>query len=203
MIFNSYWFITAVILFFIIFALVRKPNLRKYLLLTFCIIFHGHFAGKAGVLPILIVGMVVFFCGLSKNRKALIFGIVLSATSLLWYKYTLFFTREIISYLNIDIGKQATLWAIDKLPSSPPLAISFFAFEFVHYQVDVYKGSKPMRNLVDFWSFALFFPSLLAGPIKRYEQFIPALNEGLSQVNKSDVAIGLQRIAVGFFKKII
>ena len=61
----------------------------------------------------------------------------------------------------------------ETLPEAPPLAISFFTFEFVHYLVDRRRGTFPIRKPVDFILFAIFFPTLVAGPIKRYEQFLP------------------------------
>ena len=46
-----------------------------------------------------------------------------------------------------------------------------FVFEFVHYIADVYKGSKPTKSFMEFAAFASFFPSQIAGPIKRYQDF--------------------------------
>ena len=56
-----------------------------------------------------------------------------------------------------------------------PLGISFFVFEFIHYVVDVYKGSKPIKSFWDFALFASFFPTQIAGPIKRYQDFMPQI----------------------------
>jgi alginate O-acetyltransferase complex protein AlgI len=51
------------------------------------------------------------------------------------------------------------------LPAIPPLAISFFTFEFVHYLIEVRRGAPPLRDPLDLALFAIFFPSLAAGPI--------------------------------------
>ncbi|MFI5274713.1 MAG: hypothetical protein ACHQ4H_16905, partial [Ktedonobacterales bacterium] len=53
-----------------------------------------------------------------------------------------------------------------------PLGISFFTFEFIHYVVEVYKGHEPITNPVDFALFAAFFPTQIAGPIKRFPDFM-------------------------------
>ena len=68
----------------------------------------------------------------------------------------------------------------ETLPEAPPLAISFFTFEFVHYLVDRRRGTFPIRKPVDFILFAIFFPTLVAGPIKRYKQFLPSLRAGVA-----------------------
>jgi alginate O-acetyltransferase complex protein AlgI len=89
------------------------------------------------------------------------------------------------------------------LPAAPPLAISFFTFEFVHYLYDVRKGRMRITSPVDFALFTVFFPSLVAGPIKRCGDFLPSLHRAVEAVCWSDVAIGLSRVALGFFKKVV
>src|SRR5690606_16081220 len=44
---------------------------------------------------------------------------------------------------------------------------------FIHYIVDVYRGSEPIKSFVSFALFASFFPTQIAGPIKRFQDFIP------------------------------
>ena len=63
---------------------------------------------------------------------------------------------------------------------------------------------SPIRNPLKFICFAIFFPSLVAGPIKRYTQFIPSLEEATSKTAAArDIAEGLARVAMGFFKKVV
>jgi alginate O-acetyltransferase complex protein AlgI len=88
------------------------------------------------------------------------------------------------------------------LPDSPPLAISFFVFEFVHYLVDVRHGERTIRHPLQFALFSVFWPSIVAGPIKRYEQFLPELYRATSERTKTDeIMSGAIRVAVGFLKK--
>src|SRR5260370_22728558 len=48
------------------------------------------------------------------------------------------------------------------------------------------------------------WPSIVAGPIKRYEQFIPELMAATSRrISSNDAAIGLMRISLGFIKKTV
>ncbi|HMO20280.1 MAG TPA: MBOAT family O-acyltransferase, partial [Candidatus Melainabacteria bacterium] len=94
-------------------------------------------------------------------------------------------------------------YAVSTLPALPPLAISFFTFEFVHYLYEVLKGGKPITSPFRFAAFAIFFPSLVAGPIKRYQQFLPSLESGLHNTDLKRCASGLVLVAVGFFKKLV
>ena len=89
------------------------------------------------------------------------------------------------------------------IPAQPPLAISFFTFEFVHYLTEVQRGRPPIRKVLDFSLFTVFFPSLVAGPIKRYEPFLASLRRDVPRVTIDDVAAGLVRVATGYVKKVV
>ena len=45
----------------------------------------------------------------------------------------------------------------------------------------------------------MFFPTMVAGPIKRYEDFLPKLR--LAEAGAIDLEIGITRILVGLVKK--
>jgi alginate O-acetyltransferase complex protein AlgI len=108
-----------------------------------------------------------------------------------------------VGALNPACGSWLWAHAQGVLPAAPPLAISFFAFEFVHYLYDIRHGAEPIRNPLHFLLFAIFFPSLVAGPIKRFENFIPALKEGLEAHSARQIMQGFIRIGVGMFKKLV
>jgi alginate O-acetyltransferase complex protein AlgI len=214
-IFNTYWFVVFALIVVPVYWLLQKPSLRLPFLAIACAVFHYHFAGPAGVLPIIFIGIVTYFCGLSRHRAACAAGIVLSVVALCFYKYTHFLTIEVLGLIHPSWGAAALAGAKRIVPGAvlapatmketfvPPLGMSFFAFEFVHYLYDVRHGHEPIRNPLRFMLFAIFFPSLVAGPIKRYEQFQPSLQRGAEAVDAADVALGLRRIAMGFFKKVV
>lgn len=83
-----------------------------------------------------------------------------------------------------------------------PLGISFFVFEFIHYLVDVYKGSKAVRAPLEFALFPSFFPTQIAGPIKRFQDFVPQLHKPAT-INLKDFDQGIELILWGLFKKVI
>jgi alginate O-acetyltransferase complex protein AlgI len=58
---------------------------------------------------------------------------------------------------------------------SLPLGISFFTFEFIHYAVDRRQTKIEAGTLGEYLAFILFFPTMVAGPIKRYQRFLPKL----------------------------
>ena len=84
-----------------------------------------------------------------------------------------------------------------------PLAISFFTFEFVHYLTDVYHGSPPIRNPFRFVYFSIFFPSIVSGPIKRYQPFLAQVEAGMRRPGVVLALTGAAQVLVGFFKKLV
>jgi len=81
-----------------------------------------------------------------------------------------------------------------------PLAISFFTFEFVHYLIEVYRGTFPPAGPRDFGLFIMFFPTLICGPIKRFQQFNPQ-EYAQQRFNPENLHAGLERILFGLAKK--
>lgn len=203
MIFLTYWFVVFAIVALPAYWFVPHPGLRKLILLGSCAVFHTHFAGPAGVLPIVVLGVATYCAGRLRYRPACIAAIVLCVASLVFYKYTTFICRQILGAISPELQTESIALTSPWLPSVPPLAISFFVFEFVHYLVDVYRGRPSIWNVLDFSLFSIFWPSIVAGPVKRYESFLPSLESGLHSVGERDVAAGTVRVAVGFVKKLI
>jgi alginate O-acetyltransferase complex protein AlgI len=201
MLFLTYWFVYFIAALFPVYWFCRWPLGRKLILLCGCVVFHTHFAGPAGVAPIVVLGVLTYAVGLIRSRWLCGAGIAASALALVFYKYTAFLCTKVL----------AGFWPgfVATAASSPPwfqsiaapLAISFFAFEFIHYLIEVSRGSPPMKNPLDFALFTLFWPSIVAGPVKRYLEFLPALYEGIRTVGAHDVAEGLVRVALGLVKK--
>lgn len=205
MIFMTYWFATFTLIFFPLYWIAWNNLARRLLLLVGCTVFHVHFAGPAGVLPIVALAFATYLAGLNGRRLAIYAAIFFNVGTLIYYKYFLFFSDNIIGLISADANHHFTEYAKGSLlPSAPPLAVSFFVFEFVHYLTDVRRGTPSIRSPLQFSLFAIFWPSIVAGPIKRYEQFLPALNAACaSRVESGDMAAGLTRVAMGVGKKII
>lgn len=141
----------------------------------------------------------------SKKRLCFIAGITANLATLAVFKYTNFFLDSGHSLLSI-IAKLSNTNLVqnaghEALPIILPLGISFFVFEFIHYLVDVYKGQEPIKNPLRFGLFAAFFPSQIAGPIKRFEDFdAQALEE--KKFDPQLFQSGIVLIMQGLFKKV-
>jgi alginate O-acetyltransferase complex protein AlgI len=84
-----------------------------------------------------------------------------------------------------------------------PVAISFYTFEAISYNIDIYRRElKARTNLIDFALFISFFPHLVAGPIIRPAHFFPQL-KGRPTPSGEDISWGIVQIVKGLIKKVI
>lgn len=209
MIFNTPWFLIFFPLVYAAFWLVPGPRLRFYFVLAASAVFHYHFAGPAGVTPIVFIGCTTFFAGIAlarlagrprAQRRVFVAAACVPVLALVVYKY-----------LGLLIGSLTDLapglvpaGIAPSLAPALPLAISFFTFEFVHYLVDVYtKGDEPIRSPAEFALFSIFFPSIVSGPIKRFQPFLAQMKDGIARPTAEMVILGLSQVVLGFFKKLV
>jgi alginate O-acetyltransferase complex protein AlgI len=150
-----------------------------------------------------------YFFSSSKNRAKQLFGLglVVNFGALCYFKYTNFLLGNIWCLAEAIQGHLSWSSSVANQSQAPvmsiilPLGISFFVFEFVHYLFDIYKGSTPIKSFGNFAAFAAFFPSQIAGPIKRYQDF----NKRLENPEPWSSALAYEAIALiaqGLFKKV-
>src|SRR6185295_16709405 len=51
--------------------------------------------------------------------------------------------------------------------------------------------------------FAIFFPSIVSGPIKRFQPFLAQVRDGISRPPAAVVLLGASQVVLGFFKKLV
>jgi len=202
--FMSYWFVIFACIFFLVYWLCPIPQVRKRWLLLGCLVFYYQFAGPAGALPIVFLGVATYFAGILNNKTFRLIVIVLCVLELAFFKYSIFFISQVFGFFDANFAKKLLEFTkADLLPAAPPLAISFFVFEFVHYLTELHRGKQPIRNVADFTLFSMFWPSVLSGPIKRFEQFLPSIATGCQNVSSVDIQMGVMRIVTGLVKKLV
>jgi alginate O-acetyltransferase complex protein AlgI len=208
MLFNSFTYLVFLPIVVLLYWLL--PNsFKKTLLLIASYVFYMNWMPAYGLL-ILALTLVNYLIGLliernQKQKKALlVLGLVFNLACLCFFKYANFLIDSIfqsVAWLHSFVG-------VPQFSTSPalniilPLGISFFTFEFIHYITDVYRGSKPVKNLRDFALFAAFFPSQIAGPIKRFQDFTYQLLHEPS-FSKENFGAGIFLIFQGLFKKVV
>jgi alginate O-acetyltransferase complex protein AlgI len=210
-IFCTPWFLVFSFAAAALYLAVRPwRSARLILLLGASVVFYLQFAGLAGFLVIALLAVFTYFAGLFLHaRKSAAPGLLAwclapAVLALLYFRYCGFLTAslaDVATWVGVPITPVLP-WLASLRPVLVPLGISFFAFEFCHYLVDVHKGGTPVRNPLHFALFALFYPRLASGPIVRYQQIVPQL-EQLPPASLDDVSQGLLRISIGFAKKFL
>lgn len=132
----------------------------------------------------------------TKMQKFSMLTCIVICVGLLWYFKYFNFTLVILSGL-FNYGTILKLTDI-----ALPLGISFYTFHVLSYSLDVYFGRmRAEKNLLNFASYVLMFPQLVAGPIVRYRdiyyQFYHRAVTGAGFVN------GSRRFCFGLAKKVL
>ncbi len=196
----SFWiyFFTVYILF-----LAIPSRYKSLFLLLASYYFYAH-DNQTMLVLILFLTFFVYVMGLliAKNYNSKIknflyyFSIFILVLNLAYFKYTFFLINVLF-----DIGVVSEIGEGTK-NIYLPLAISFFTFEFIHYLTDIKRGDKPIKNYIEFSLFPAFFPTMIAGPIKRYQDFTSQLRLKKWDVTFDNFTKGISFVIMGSFYKI-
>ncbi|MGI6395127.1 MAG: MBOAT family O-acyltransferase [bacterium] len=134
-----------------------------------------------------------------RREKAFLFAflsIFANLFILIVFKYGSFFASQ-LNLVTTVLG-----YSIPEVNLHLPAGISFFTFQAVSCIVDIYRN--PDAEKPKFVSTALyisFFPQLIAGPILRYNNFVPQLKNRM--VHYQSFIYGSKRFVYGLAKKIL
>lgn len=203
MLFNTWlygFFLAAV---FVVYWALPWPRLRPYWLIVAGIAFYANYFPPHLALILGLAGLT-FGLGAAMQRSSgarkrllLVSGLTITLGALAYFKY-----QPLLHDAYTALGQQLPEAGAPKGSTiRAPLAISFFTFEFVHYLVEVYRGTIT-ANFRDFILFIMFFPTLVAGPIKRYQNFAKYLDFE-KRLDWREAGDGLERILFGLSKKLI
>jgi len=191
---------------------------RKVLLLVGSYVFYMCWKAEY-LLLILALTLVNFFIGkkihcyagegaekLARRKQFLLLGLVFNLGCLCFFKYSNFLIDSLFQLLSFGNGA-LHVTASQNLTSPAlniilPLGISFFTFEFICYIVDIYRGCKPVDSFVELALFAAFFPTQIAGPIKRVKDFMQQMHEA-PVFKQENFGAGVFLILQGLFKKVV
>lgn len=179
---------------------ILSPQARPWLCATLGAAFFVFFSltelgGVVGAACLAIFVWEALFSRLYQPGSLLcLLGVVQSILFLAVFKYWNFLTGLVFGPREVN----PLYWQGAFLP----LGISFFTFEFIHYAVDRYRGRTRAGSLGEYMAFILFFPTMVAGPIKRYQDFLPKL-EAPSTDWRTDWERGTTRILCGLAKKFV
>lgn len=203
------------IFFLAIFAVVwlcRDNEWRKILLLVASWVFYGGWDWRfvalliaSGFLNWGIARLILLvrekFPGSEAKPRAralFVFGIAANLAILGFFKYYGFFVEQLSEVLySMGWERDIPIMAVIL-----PVGVSFFTFQGMSYQIDIYRGQTRPASLLDITLLMSFFPHLVAGPIVRASHLIPQFQR-VPKLTKSMAAAGIGLILWGLFKKVV
>ncbi len=155
----------------------------RYVFLMVAVIFFGY-----------VLGLLIEKYRTDKIGKVFLFlTVTVDVSVLAYFKYADFFVEN----FNKLTGMQIPLLKI-----ALPIGISFFIFQILSYDVDVYRGNvKAQKNLLDLAAYVAMFPQLIAGPIVRYIDIEKQLKNRNHSIELA--AEGIRRFIIGLAKKVL
>jgi len=199
MIFNTIaYFLLFLVPASLAFRLVRidwKPVVIVVSGSAFFVYFSYTVAG--GAVGALCLGIFLWEAAISRLYRAgsrwCLFGVWVAVLALVGFKYWNFL---------VDLPGAGRPGSWHWAGAFLPLGISFFTFEFIHYAMDRHRGAATGESFLEYLAFILFFPTMVAGPIKRIQDFLPALRQP-SPDWWQDWERGVSRILSGLAKKFV
>ena len=187
-----YYFLPIVI---IIYFIIPK-KFKNIILFLASMIFY--FYGEPKYISLMIIEILIAYIGgllieKYKNKKILIGIVIIHIGFLCFFKYTNFLIININNIFNINLNL---------LNLALPIGISFYTFQIISYEIDVYKGKvNVQKNFLKLATYVSLFPQLIAGPIVRYETIEKELNNRTHSFEK--FSYGVERFVIGLAKKVL
>ena len=191
-----YYFLPIVlILYFLV-----PDKTKNLVLLLFSLFFYGW--GESQYV-FLMIGIIFsgYILGLfiekyrnhSLGKLFLVLAVLIDVIVLGYFKYADFFVEN----FNMLTGMEIPLLRI-----ALPIGISFFIFQILSYDIDVYRGNvKAQKNPLILATYVAMFPQLIAGPIVRYVDVEKQLRKRTHSIEL--VAEGIRRFMIGLAKKVL
>ena len=199
MIFSSFTFLLLFMPCVLLLYWVMPPRLRMPFLLAASLFFYGW--GNPAYLLLILWTMLLNWGGVllmtrkgTPSRLLLIVLLVLNVLPLIWFKYA--------GFLADNLGRLTGLRLVFAAPPLPP-GISFFTFQALSYDLDVYRGdARPQKSFLLFSVYLSLFPQLVAGPIVRYTDLEAQLTAPARPCG-AEMREGLRRFCIGLGKKVL
>ena len=203
MIFHSAIFLFGFLPIVFLLYYCSKVEYRNYIILGLSIFFYTW--GEPKFVPVVILSSVCDWVlgkgicsspNLMMRKLYLGIAVFINIGILVIYKY--------LSFLLDSIAPAIKVLGISSVPHVSlllPIGVSFIVFEKITYVVDLYRGDGvPAKTLSSYLTYIFLFPKLLAGPIVKYHDIAPQLEQRVYEIDS--VLAGINRFVLGLAKKV-
>jgi len=185
----------------ICYFIVKDNKWKNIILLVFSLLFYS-LAEPVYIVLLMLSSLVGWYLSLriekysddlKKAKLFLVISIIVGLLPLCIFKYLGFIidNLNLLSFINIT-----------KPTLTLPVGISFFSFQIIAYNIDVYKKkTSATNNYFHFLLFISMFPQLVQGPILRYPDVEQQIQN--REHTKEKFISGFNRFIVGLAKKAI
>lgn len=190
-----FYFLPVVLLFY--FAVPKQ--LKNAVLLLFSLIFYAWGEPKnvllmlvAIILSYIFGRLIERYAGKWQSKMFLVLSVGISLILLGYFKYMGFFMENIKAWTGLS-------FVVPKIVL--PIGISFYTFQIISYNIDVYYQTVPaQKNFINLAAYVAMFPQLIAGPIVRYSDINKQLQDRKYTIDQAGQ--GMRRLIIGLSKKV-
>lgn len=190
-----FYFLPVVLLFYF----VVPKQLKNAVLLLFSLIFYAWGEPKnvllmlvAIILSYIFGRLIERYAGKWQSKMFLVLSVGISLILLDYFKYMGFFMENIKAWTGLS-------FVVPKIVL--PIGISFYTFQIMSYNIDVYYQTVPaQKNFINLAAYVAMFPQLIAGPIVRYSDINKQLQDRKHTIDQ--VGQGMRRLIIGLSKKV-
>ncbi len=191
-----YWFLPVVLVLY--FAVPFR--FKNHILLAASLFFY--FYGEKSYTIIMVASILVSYAaalltdrfrGTRWSKGFLMLAVAVCLGFLGYFKYADFAIRNVNRIFGVQIPLLGTVL---------PIGISFYTFQALSYNIDIYRGTVSVqKNPFKLLTYVSLFPQLIAGPIVRYETVAAEISERKHSLE--DFSYGVQRFIIGISKKVL
>jgi D-alanyl-lipoteichoic acid acyltransferase DltB (MBOAT superfamily) len=199
------------VIFYIYWNLGESSYKKRILLIFSSALFYSFFSISFLLHYLFIIGInYLFLKYLIQSKYYLKITIIFNLLNLFLFKYFYFVLSVVGELSGISFLKEkpeldkyiSSLLGVSGFEIILPASISFYTFQFISIAVDKKSGKVSSQiGLLDFLSYFLFFPVLVAGPILRYLDLRPQMDK--IEINQDDMTEGIWLVLRGILKKSI
>lgn len=207
MLFNTFNFLSFLLVIFPIYWMLNKNLKIQNLFILICSYFFYACWDYRFLFLLIFSTFLDFFTGQKiytsksdgEKKMWLLISVCINLGFLGFFKYYNFFVEQAATLINL-IGFKPNIWTLRIIL---PIGISFYTFHGLSYVFDIYNDKfKPKESFFDYAVFVCFFPLLVAGPIERVTHLLPQVEKKRS-FTYSNAVYGLRQILWGLFKKVV
>lgn len=168
---------------------------KRWVLVFFSALFIGLF-NFASLFLLLLSSTITFFAASKIRAKKWVFWAMMT-----FHIVCLFGLK----YLFVPENSLGDVAHFQQTATIVFLGVSFYTLQNIGYLLAIYRGqSEPSTDFIAFFTFHAFFPKIASGPIESYDVFGRSLETiGETRFSTANLIYGIQRIALGFFKKMV